>query len=600
MRPLLLAHLAACAAVALPGVARAEGSADLPAVDALRPDVVLHVDILASGETFTWSGDHPIEVTDPTGAIQGTYASGATIPANAGPGTYTLRARRLLRTWDVTVPGAAAGRVWSFDWRLDTGFYGAQSAVDGALFARVDGGEPGRDDVIELRFEGLSGFIFELGASQRGVPGANGRSVPQGALGLKPEIPLYLRPPEASFYRHTTPTLSDVAYQGAFGECNAVAPGDEPGRITFGSNVRGVWHLVCDADGDGVRDPTDADDVHRIGRAESGDNLVLWRGTDTRDRPLPAGTYSCELWLAVGELHFVAADAETSYPGLRLFPHDGIAARPGLRMYWDDAEVAANDVPMPDGVPGRVSSGPTGVSAGDPGLPAAPLSTSRAWGNFEPGSKGDDALLDTWVALAITRSQPFDVTVTDLVSDADGDGLTEAEETCVHGTDPNVADTDGDGLSDFVEARERQSSPLMADSDGDCLSDFEEGELGDIDSDGDGLGDSDDDDDDNDGLLTLWERCLLGDDRDLDGDGRLHHVDADSDGDGWSDGREGIGDRDLDGRPDFLDADTIGLSMQELDNGWVAGGCATGGGRAGGVLGVSLLGLVLARRRRRA
>ena len=51
--------------------------------------------------------------------------------------------------------------------------------------------------------------------------------------------------------------------------------------------------------------------------------------------------------------------------------------------------------------------------------------------------------------------------------DADGDGLTDAEETGTYGTDPSKADTDGDGLSDYQEVVTYGTLPKVADSDGD-------------------------------------------------------------------------------------------------------------------------------------
>jgi len=55
--------------------------------------------------------------------------------------------------------------------------------------------------------------------------------------------------------------------------------------------------------------------------------------------------------------------------------------------------------------------------------------------------------------------------------DADGDGLTNFEESVTYGTRPDLADSDGDGLSDYEELRTYQSNPLVADTDGDGLSD---------------------------------------------------------------------------------------------------------------------------------
>jgi len=91
--------------------------------------------------------------------------------------------------------------------------------------------------------------------------------------------------------------------------------------------------------------------------------------------------------------------------------------------------------------------------------------------------------------------------------DSDGDGLTDAEEIAL-GTDPTNPDTDGDGISDGVEVRlsslgfdplkpntvpQCSALELITDSDGDGLTDCEEKLLGTdaslVDSDGDGIPD---------------------------------------------------------------------------------------------------------------
>jgi len=55
--------------------------------------------------------------------------------------------------------------------------------------------------------------------------------------------------------------------------------------------------------------------------------------------------------------------------------------------------------------------------------------------------------------------------------DSDSDGLTDDDETNIHGTDPFNPDTDGDGLSDGAEVNTHLTDPLNMDSDSDGLSD---------------------------------------------------------------------------------------------------------------------------------
>ncbi len=59
-------------------------------------------------------------------------------------------------------------------------------------------------------------------------------------------------------------------------------------------------------------------------------------------------------------------------------------------------------------------------------------------------------------------------------ADSDGDGLNDAQEVLIYGTDPNKTDTDGDGLSDYDEVHTYHTNPNSADTDGDGLSDYDE------------------------------------------------------------------------------------------------------------------------------
>ena len=91
------------------------------------------------------------------------------------------------------------------------------------------------------------------------------------------------------------------------------------------------------------------------------------------------------------------------------------------------------------------------------------------------------------------------------LTDTDGDGLTDAAERWVHGTDPREPDSDGDGLNDGWEVAHASNGygPMTAnaggstdpdsDPDGDGLTTFQEAMLGtdpfDADTDGDGIAD---------------------------------------------------------------------------------------------------------------
>jgi len=125
-----------------------------------------------------------------------------------------------------------------------------------------------------------------------------------------------------------------------------------------------------------------------------------------------------------------------------------------------------------------------------------------------------------------------------IVTDTDGDGISDDDETSIYGTDPNDADSDDDGLNDGDELG-AGTDPLNSDSDGDGILDGSDPDPNTFnDADGDGLGDGMevllgtdpyDADSDNDGLLDGTE---------VDPATGTDPLNPDSDGDGVSDGDE--------------------------------------------------------------
>ncbi|RJS47592.1 hypothetical protein [Nocardioides cavernaquae] len=245
-------------------------------------------------------------------------------------------------------------------------------------------------------------------------------------------------------------------------------------------------------------------------------------------------------------------------------------------------------------------------------------------------------------------------------TDADGDGLTDAEEAAL-GTDPHDADTDNDGLTDGAEVNTHGTKPLDADTDDDGLKDGAEvnthgTDPKDPDTDNGGVKDgaevaagtnpldgSDDAallapgaDPDGDGLTNAEEKALGTDpfdaDTDNDGlkDGRevelgTDPLDADTDNDGLKDGAEvnkyGTDPKDADtdnggvkdgaevkAGTDPLDASDDRVaggqgsgSGDSDDNGWLPStGATIGLGALLAALGAVVAGLVMARKRRLA
>ena len=559
-------------------LALAEDWSDLGVGQELRVITQLNVDIIdPKVESFIWTGAYPVTVTNPDGSPLGTYPPEVTIsPTMPGAHAVSIDAPAdaleldpflSLGVWSLVVSGAAPdeGRVWSSAWRIDAGSFAEDDAYEGSLYASVPSGTPGETAVVELQADGLAGFVWFAAVNDFGILGSSGRAYPSLDIPTRPQLPVYLRPPTDSAYTRTEPELlSEPINLG----CDEVADG-LPALYTFDSGTAGSWHLICDVDGDGTFDPSSDDDAHVQGDALPGPNEVVWDLSMPDGSLAPPGDHECVLWLTTGELHFVANDIESLFPGMRMYEVDADGARTPLPMFWNDTPVDGDAVTMPDGQLPLVSSGPDGVLPGAWDDEPQPNLDARSWGNFSGSTKGDDAQLDTWTYLDRIESSPFTLSVVDDVGDTDGDGLTDLAEDCLYGSDPELVDTDGDGLDDADEVA-IGTDPANPDSDSDGVNDgVEVGDISDpLDTDGDLAIDALDSDDDDDGFPSADE---LGVDRDA--DGIPDRLDPDDDGDGVltrdedldGDGDPSNDDSDDDGIPDARDFDDDGDGVLSRD-----------------------------------
>jgi len=429
--PILSLPVAALLA-ALPSPARAEGSTELRN-QPLAAETVLYVDILdAQRERIRYDGYGDIHVTDPDGYQIGTFSPGETIDLSSGTeGAWQIdMIYQQEGPWDIAVEDAVepGGRLFSPLWDLDTGTWTEEGAFDGSFYALVPGGASDADGVIEIKFDGLSGRKWQMSANAQGVDGPDaGRSVSMLNNTYQPLYPIYVNPPAKGAY-----DVQDPSATGALGFladeniCGGLASGYSGGTFSFSADLTATYHVVCDLNDDGVFDLTSNDDLALTGTTVPGVNEVPWDGLDNGGEPIPAGSYECRVTVTVGEVHFVASDVETSYPGMRMYEMASQGSRLALPMIWNDHLVQDQDLPMPDGQQSLVSPGPDGLDPGNYGDPALANENARAWGDFSEVGKGNYTYLDTFVWLRAATSTNLQIEVIDGATDENHDGYPDA------------------------------------------------------------------------------------------------------------------------------------------------------------------------------
>ena len=558
-----MALITGAALTSLSPIAHAEGTWELTNSygngTGLFDDTEIFGDVLdPATEDIYWEGDSALTVTSPAGVVLATLADGDSFSFAGQPaGVYGFSVSQKQIYYDIQIRKNGSeqlGRVFSYAWHFDGGVDGNSTdngsgfgfteefSFDASLFALVEAGAAGKDVVIELDFEGLAGWWYHLFVNDTGLKNFQGQSVDYVTYGLgvdptlaeliataiTPEYPLYINPPEKATYSSLDPTITQFSFHGDGNvDCNAVVPGADSGEFKLEVDVDGTYQIICDLNDDGVFDAS-ADDLLLKGNISANvEEIVAWNGTDNDGNPVTRGALSCEAVVAVGELHYVAADIETLHPGLRLFEVQADGSRVGLDMFWNDTGISG-DLSLANGDTTLTSSGASGINAG-PYLDATTAATvqstgnARAWGSFQTDnvinqSLGDKALIDTYSFVNVSGSFDIEIDAIPADRDSDNDGLFDIDEECRFGTDPFDADTDDDFISDFDETN-GGTDATDTDTDGtiDAL---------DTDSDGDGIDDIDE----------AGDRDLDTPAVDTNNDNVPDYRDIDSDGDTITDG----------------------------------------------------------------
>ena len=134
----------------------AEGSDNLGGNQPLLDSTVIYVDIVDStAETFTWTGDNDITVTDPDGTSLGTFSDGdEVVPTYGVDGAYEVALSGTEEDWDIEVtPSPSGGRVYAVEWDFSADGFEEEDALNASFYALVPTGSTDTA-VVEMRFEG--------------------------------------------------------------------------------------------------------------------------------------------------------------------------------------------------------------------------------------------------------------------------------------------------------------------------------------------------------------------------------------------------------------------------------------------------------------
>ncbi|MFT7520746.1 MAG: hypothetical protein ACI9MC_002897, partial [Kiritimatiellia bacterium] len=165
-------------ALLMPTLALGEGSADTGTTQELNSSTTLYIDVIDyTKDDIQWVGSGDLTIYDPDDVRVATLRSGRSYKPKKN-GVFRAQMARNNNSWSIDVKGTKAGmgRVWAYQWQFDAGSFSSTRALNGSFYAIVDGGTPSNDGVVELKPDGLAGYVYTVSANSYGLDSGSARS----------------------------------------------------------------------------------------------------------------------------------------------------------------------------------------------------------------------------------------------------------------------------------------------------------------------------------------------------------------------------------------------------------------------------------------
>ncbi|MFT4979322.1 MAG: hypothetical protein ACI8S6_005232 [Myxococcota bacterium] len=427
----------------------------------VHAETVMYVDGYGRTEVLFWYGVGRVSVTAPDKSVTRLGEDGSMPLDQVGPYMVVMEEDQP-EHFELEILGASgfvvSGRVHSYEWILSVP---AEGYLDQYFFVPTPQHSDLPDDpnawdgrLSKVLVQGVYGAQLSILANRSGVESFATQSTPNTIAGAEPDLPLYLNFPEALEAAAASEDPGELTVVFSNPSCEIVSEGISSVELTYTTGDYGQVAFVCSLDDTIDLSSSDGDIISAEG---SGPGVVgwWWQGDDTfaQDHATP-GTYTCTALLLQSPLHALVYNADYADPGIRLFETTEVGTYFSQDMFWNDGR-------LDDG--GALAySGASGIASGGYFATATRDRNARGWGTG-PGesSRGTDSWLDTWTYHTAITGPSAQITVVDPTIDTDSDGLPDAEEDCLYGTDPSDDDSDDDGLTDGEEI-EAGTDPLDA------------------------------------------------------------------------------------------------------------------------------------------